>query len=158
MCLRQLVHSCWVDVVDLARCAYDGAAATGLSIYNCLGLREGLGLRSLDVHTADLVHQRREVLRAVRGNDLSTDLLQCVLGQRCLQHGGLTHDVGGRDALRVVKVRHLPRHVMVRTLAWTILSCDLALPNGWRLLMTPELLGAEPKEMCVLIVHISSTV
>ena len=85
--LCQLVHSCWVDVVDLARCAYDGAAATGLSIYNCLGLREGLGLRSLDVHTADLVHQRREVLRAVRGNDLSADLLQCVLGQRCLQHG-----------------------------------------------------------------------
>jgi len=82
LCLRQLVHSCWVDVVDLARSAYDGTAATGLSIYNCLGLREGLSLRSLDVHATDLVHQRREVLRTVRRNDLSTDLLQCVLGQR----------------------------------------------------------------------------
>jgi len=66
--------------------------------------------------------------------------------------------LGGRDALRVVKVRHLPRHVLVRALAVTLLSCDWVLPNGWRLLMTSELLGAEAKEMCVLIVHIRSTV
>ena len=66
--------------------------------------------------------------------------------------------MGGSDALGVVQVRDLPRHMLVGALAVTILPCHGVLPDGWRLLMAAELLGAQPKEMCVLIVHISRTV
>lgn len=114
--LRQLVHRCRVHMVDLAIRAYDGPSAVLLGVDYCLRLGEGLGLRGLDAHAADLVHQRREVLRPRRGNDLCAYLLQGVLRNASLKHRRLAHYLGGSDALGVVQVGHLPRHLLVGAL------------------------------------------
>jgi hypothetical protein len=64
----------------------------------------------------------------------------------------------------VVQVSHLPRHLSVRSLTVVRLMLlrlrlTLRVLGGLRCLqMASELLGTEPKETCVLIVYIRSTV
>jgi hypothetical protein len=120
--LRQLVHRCRVHVVDLTCGANDGTATALLSVNYCLSLGQWLRLRRLNAHSANLVHQRREVLRPVRRNDLCSYLLQWVLRDGRLQHRRLAHHLGRRNALCVVQVGHLSRHLLVGALTNLVLT------------------------------------
>lgn len=74
-----------------------------------------------------------------------------------MQHRGLADDLGRGDALCVVQVGHLPRHLLVPALSGAILPLDLPLSiSGGMLglLVISQLLSGQPEQMCVLIVHI----
>ena len=66
LCLRQLLHRCWVHMVNLSTRTYYGASLTLLCIYYRLCLRLCLSLSNLQVQSLDLIHQSCDVLICTR--------------------------------------------------------------------------------------------
>ena len=158
--LRQLLHCCWVDMVDLSTCTYNCTSLILRCIHNGLSLGLCLRLSNLQVESFDLVHQGRYILIvAISRNNLGTDLLQSVSGNVRLQNWGLTYYLG--RSMRMVQLCYISRQLSICSLSGALVLSN----SGWSILriltalhVATQLLGAQAEQVCVLIAHVGGTV
>ena len=158
--LRQLLHCCWVDVVDLSTRTYNCTSLILLCIHNGLSLGLCLRLSNLQVESFDLVHQGCYILIvAISRNNLGTDLLQSVSGNVRLQNWGLTYYLGG--SMRMVQLCYISRQLSISSLSGALVLSNSGL-SILRILtalhVATQLLGAQAEQVCVLSAHVRGTV